>query len=160
MQNGIAGRLRSAALTRVRQPTTLIKRRGFGWLRIGWNWRDPRNTDGGVGEASAERRRSFAYVRAEAMERTALIQGLHRPSQHWPAVAATTKVNPTLLFHSGKMSAGTQCLHRHWFSFARGRASMRYCPRSERQRAPAFVRRCTCVNCAANWKIESTGVKD
>src|SRR4051812_43392813 len=40
MQNGIAGRLRSAALTRGQQPTTLIERSGFGSLRIGWNWRD------------------------------------------------------------------------------------------------------------------------
>jgi hypothetical protein len=40
MQNGVAGRLMSAALTRERQPTTLIERRGFGSLRIGWNWRD------------------------------------------------------------------------------------------------------------------------
>jgi hypothetical protein len=42
MQNGIAGKLRSAALTRGRQPTTMIERGGFGSLGFIWSWRDPR----------------------------------------------------------------------------------------------------------------------
>jgi hypothetical protein len=55
MQNGIAGNLRSAAPTRGRQPTTLIERRGFGSLRIGWNWRDPRKTNCGAQVTARER---------------------------------------------------------------------------------------------------------
>jgi hypothetical protein len=42
MQNGIAGRLTSAALRRGRQPTTMIERGGSGSLRCILNWRNPR----------------------------------------------------------------------------------------------------------------------
>ena len=41
--------------TRGRQPTTLIERRGFGSLRIGWNWRDPRKTNCGAPVTARER---------------------------------------------------------------------------------------------------------
>jgi hypothetical protein len=42
MQNGIAGRLTSAALRRGRQPTTMIERGGSGSLRFILNWRNAR----------------------------------------------------------------------------------------------------------------------
>ena len=82
MQNGIAGRLRSAVLRRGWQPTTLIERRGFGLLRIGPNWRDPRTRiaahqvtarERNVRETSAERREpvrlAYLYALSSAIVR-------------------------------------------------------------------------------------------
>src|SRR6185295_6125164 len=67
MQNGIAGRLRSAALTRGRQPTTLIELRGFGSLRIGLSWRDPRNTMAAHQVAPKKKSRSALMRSGSAM---------------------------------------------------------------------------------------------
>jgi hypothetical protein len=65
IQNGIAGRLTSAALTP--QPTTLIERRGSGSLEFGWNWCDPRTGMAGHRVTPKKKSRSALMRSGSAM---------------------------------------------------------------------------------------------